>query len=56
MCMGFMAVCNLVAIVLLSKYAVRLLADYRAQKKQGIKDPVFRKESMPDIQNDLECW
>lgn len=56
LCMGFMAVCNLVAIVLLSKYAVRLLADYRAQKKQGIKDPVFRKESMPDIQNDLECW
>jgi len=56
LCMGFMAVCNLVAIVLLSKYAVRLLADYKAQKKQGIKDPVFRKESMPDIQNDIECW
>jgi AGCS family alanine or glycine:cation symporter len=55
LCMGFMAVCNLVAIVLLSKYAVRLLNDYIAQKKDG-KDPVFKKESMPDIQNDLECW
>ena len=56
LCMAFMTACNLVAIVLLSKYAVRLLKDYMAQKKQGIKDPVFKKESMPDIQNDLECW
>ncbi len=56
LCMGFMAACNLVAIVLLSKYAVRLLNDYLAQKKQGIKDPVFKKESMPDIQRDIECW
>ena len=55
LCMGFMAACNLVAIVLLSKYAVRLLDDYIAQKKQG-KDPVFKKEIMPDIQDDLECW
>jgi AGCS family alanine or glycine:cation symporter len=56
LCMALMTACNLVAIVLLSKYAVRLYNDYTAQKKQGIKDPVFRKESMPDIQNDLECW
>lgn len=55
-CMACMTACNLVAIVLLSKYAVRLLNDYVAQKKQGIKDPVFKKESMPDIQQDLECW
>ena len=47
---------GLVAIVLLSKYAVRLYKDYMTQKKQGVKDPVFKKESMPDIQNDLECW
>ena len=56
LCMAFMTACNLVAITLLSKYVVRLLSDYKAQKKQGIKDPVFKKESMPDIQNDLECW
>lgn len=55
-CMACMTMCNLVAIVLLSKYAVRLLNDYVAQKKQGIKDPVFKKESMPDIQQDIECW
>ena len=56
LCMACMTACNLFAITLLSKYAVRLLNDYRAQKKQGIKDPVFKKESMPDIANDIECW
>lgn len=56
LCMACMTACNLVAITLLSKFVVRLLKDYKAQKKQGIKDPVFKKESMPDIQSDLECW
>ena len=56
LCMACMTACNLVAITLLSKYVVRLLKDYKAQKKQGVKDPVFKKESMPDIQSDLECW
>lgn len=54
--MGLMALCNLIAILFLGKYAFRLLADYRAQLKAGIKSPVFKKESMPDIQKDLECW
>lgn len=54
--MALMAICNLIAILFLGKYAVRLLADYRAQKKAGIQSPVFRKESMPDIEKDLECW
>lgn len=56
LCMGFMTACNLIAIFMLSKYAVRLLDDYRYQKRQGIKDPVFTKDRMPDIQQDLECW
>ena len=56
LCMACMAACNLIAITLLGKYAVRLLNDYTKQKKQGIKEPVFRKESMPDIQQDLGCW
>lgn len=55
-CMACMTACNLVAITQLSKYAVRLLKDYTWQKKQGIKDPVFTKESMPDIAKDIECW
>lgn len=55
-CMGLMTICNLIAIVLLGKYAFRLLEDYNEQKRQGIKDPVFKKEKMKDIEQDIECW
>lgn len=54
--MGIMALCNLLTIIYLGKYAFRLLIDYRKQKAQGIKDPVFKKETFPDIEKDLECW
>lgn len=54
--MGLMAICNLIAISLLGKYAFRLLQDYRQQKKAGIKDPIFTKDKMPDIEKDIECW
>lgn len=54
--MGFMTICNLIAIVLLGKYAFRLLEDYRIQKRSGIKNPVFTKDRMKDIEEDLECW
>ncbi len=54
--MGLMTICNLIAIVLLGKYAFRLLEDYREQKRQGITDPTFSKEKMPDIADDLQCW
>ena len=54
--MGLMTICNLIAIVLLGKYAFRLLEDYRAQKRNGVVDPVFTKESMPDIADDLKYW
>lgn len=56
MAMGFMTICNLIAIALLGKYAFRLLEDYRMQKRNGIKSPVFTKAKMPDIEDDLECW
>lgn len=55
-CMGLMTICNLIAIVLLGKYAFRLLDDYKEQKRQGIKEPVFKKEKMKDIEQDIECW
>lgn len=54
--MGLMAICNLIAIAFLGKYAFRLLKDYRAQKEAGIQSPVFTKDKMPDIEKDLECW
>ena len=55
-CMGLMTFCNLIAIVLLGKYAIRLLEDYREQKRRGIKDPVFTKDKIKDIEQDIECW
>ena len=54
--MGLMALFNLIAISLLGKYAFRLLDDYLAQKRRGIKDPVFCKKQLPEIAADLECW
>jgi len=55
-CMGLMTICNLIAITLLGKYAFQLLEDYRDQKRRGIKNPVFTKDKMKDIQQDIECW
>ena len=55
-CMALMTICNLIAITLLGKYAFRLLEDYRDQKRRGIKNPVFTKDKMKDIQQDIECW
>lgn len=54
--MGTMAVFNLIAIILLGKYAFRLLENYRKQKREGIKSPVFHKSQMPDIADEIECW
>lgn len=56
LCMALLTACNLVAIIALGKYVFRLLDDYRHQKRQGIKDPVFHRSQLPDIANDLDCW
>ena len=45
--MAFLTACNLIAIVLLGRYAFRLLDDYRAQKRRGIKEPVFHRSQLP---------
>ncbi len=54
--MAFLTACNLVAIVLLGRYAFRLLDDYRQQKRQGVKDPVFHRSQLPEIEHEIECW
>ena len=54
--MAFLTACNLVAIVLLGRYAFRLLDDYRQQKRQGIKEPVFHRSQLPEIEDEIECW
>ena len=53
--MALLTICNLVAIVLLSRQAVFLLQDYRKQKKEG-RNPVFTKDKMPEIADKLEAW
>lgn len=53
--MVIMTVCNLIAILLLGRYAVRLLEDYRKQRKAG-KDPVYDASTCPEIAQDTECW
>ena len=53
---ALLAFVNVTAILALGKYAFRLLEDYRAQKKQGIHDPVFRRTQLPELSNDLDCW
>ncbi len=54
--MGLMTICNLIAIVLLSRQALWLLRDYTSKKKRGI-NPTFHKEEMPqDLCRDIECW
>lgn len=54
--MALMAICNLIAILLLGKYAFRLLDNYMEQKRSGVKSPTFHKEQMKDIEQDIECW
>ena len=54
--MAFLTACNLIAIVLLGRYAFRLLDDYRSQKRRGIKEPTFHRSQLPELENELECW
>ena len=54
--MALITICNLIAILTLGKYAFRLLDNYRQQKRAGIKSPVFKRDMMPDIEKDIECW
>ena len=53
--MGLMAILNLIAIVLLSKIAIKAFQDYSAQKKAG-KDPVFYASSIPELGDEVEEW
>ena len=55
--MGLMTICNLIAIVLLSRQVLWLLHDYTAKKRKGISSPTFHKSEMPEtIRRDIECW
>ncbi|MDE6610174.1 MAG: alanine:cation symporter family protein, partial [Muribaculaceae bacterium] len=53
--MGLMTLCNIAALLVLGKYALRLLADYRRQLKDG-KDPVYYSSTIPEMAGETECW
>ncbi len=53
--MALLTACNLSAVIPLSHYVFRLLDDYRAQKARGL-NPTFHKSTLPEIQDEIECW
>ena len=54
--MALVTLCNLIALAFLSKYAFKLLDNYRDQKRRGIKNPEFHRSDLPDVADDLDCW
>lgn len=54
-CMAFLVMTNVSAILMLSPKVLALLHDYLDQKRIG-KDPRFTASSMPEIEEDLEAW
>ena len=55
-CMALLTACNLIAIIALGKYAFQLLDDYKQQKRNGIKEPIFHRNQLPEIEDDIACW
>ena len=54
--MALVTLCNLIALAYLSKYAFKLLKNYRDQRRRGIENPVFHRSDLPEVANDLEAW
>lgn len=53
--MALMTLCNMTAILILGKYAMKCLSDYRRQKKQGC-EPQYYRTTIPEIADKTECW
>ncbi len=54
-CMVIMTTCNLIAILILGRYALRLLDDYQQQRRAG-KNPTYHSSTCPDIAGQTTCW
>jgi AGCS family alanine or glycine:cation symporter len=52
-CLAFV---NLIALALLFKIGLRVMRDYDAQRKAGIKQPVFDSSKFPDLDLDRAAW
>lgn len=53
--MAFIVVISLYTLLRLSRYVYRLKDDYFRQRDEG-RDPVFRKDLLPEIEKDIEAW
>lgn len=54
--MTLLAFVNLIALAMLFKVAMRILRDYDAQRKAGVKTPVFDSSQFPDLDLDRNAW
>lgn len=54
--MAIMTILNLIAIIWLGRFALKALKDYKKQKQQGIRSPVFKAHHIPEIEKDLTEW
>ncbi|MFR9502635.1 MAG: alanine/glycine:cation symporter family protein [Rikenellaceae bacterium] len=53
--MSLMTICNLIAIILLGRYAIICLNDYQAQRRAGV-DPHYHSSTIEEIADKTECW
>lgn len=53
--MALMTLCNIAALAVLGKIAIRCLDDYCAQLHKGL-DPTYHKSTIPEISKDTPCW
>ncbi|MGR2738505.1 alanine/glycine:cation symporter family protein [Billgrantia sp. Q4P2] len=54
--MGFLALANLIALLLLFKPGLRILRDFDDQIRAGIRHPVFNAEKFADLDIDPAAW
>ena len=53
--MGLMTLVNIVAILILGKYAMILLKDYDSQRTRGY-NPQYHTSTIPQIASETPCW
>lgn len=54
--MTLSALVNLIALTLLCKVGLRLLADYDKQHKAGVDEPILTASAFPDVNIDKSIW
>ncbi|WP_431024693.1 alanine/glycine:cation symporter family protein [Halomonas sp. H5] len=54
--MGFLALANLIALILLIKPGLRFMRDFDEQLGAGVKRPTFAAEKFADLEIDPDAW